>query len=61
MKPSQTYLKLSLATVPTLAVQREESLLVAALLVIAGGYLEAYTWIIHGVFANAQTANMIFL
>jgi uncharacterized membrane protein YoaK (UPF0700 family) len=40
---------------------REEALLVASLLALTGGYLEAYTWIVHRVFANAQTANLIFL
>jgi uncharacterized membrane protein YoaK (UPF0700 family) len=34
---------------------------VAILLALAGGYIDAYTWITHHVFANAQTANMIFL
>ncbi|WP_441241808.1 YoaK family protein [Tardiphaga sp. 768_D3_N2_1] len=41
--------------------RREESLLVALLLGFAGGYLDAYTWITHGVLANAQTANLVFL
>jgi uncharacterized membrane protein YoaK (UPF0700 family) len=40
---------------------REEALLVAGVLALTGGYLEAYTWIVHRVFANAQTANLIFL
>ena len=40
---------------------REETLSVAALLAFAGGYIDAYTWITHRVFANAQTANMLFL
>jgi uncharacterized membrane protein YoaK (UPF0700 family) len=40
---------------------REETLSVAALLAFAGGYIDAYTWITHSVFANAQTANMLFL
>ncbi len=40
---------------------REETLTVAALLAFAGGYIDAYTWITHRVFANAQTANMLFL
>lgn len=31
------------------------------LLGFAGGYLDAYTWITHGVLANAQTANLVFL
>lgn len=40
---------------------REEALLIACLLALTGGYLEAYTWIVHRVFANAQTANLVFL
>jgi uncharacterized membrane protein YoaK (UPF0700 family) len=40
---------------------REETLVVAALLALAGGYIDAYSWITHGVFANAQTANMLFM
>lgn len=40
---------------------REETLLIACLLALTGGYLEAYTWIVHRVFANAQTANLVFL
>ena len=40
---------------------REETLSVATLLAFAGGYIDAYTWITHSVFANAQTANMLFL
>lgn len=40
---------------------REETLTVAALLAFAGGYIDAYSWITHRVFANAQTANMLFL
>jgi len=42
-------------------VPREETLPVATLLAFAGGYIDAYTWITHRVFANAQTANMMFL
>ncbi|MBR0693339.1 YoaK family protein [Bradyrhizobium lablabi] len=34
---------------------------VALLLASTGGYLDAYTWIIHGVMANAQTANLVLL
>jgi uncharacterized membrane protein YoaK (UPF0700 family) len=38
----------------------EESLLVAILLSLAGGFLDAFTWIAHdGVMANAQTANVV--
>lgn len=40
---------------------RDEALLVAGLLAFAGGYIEAYTWIVHHVFANAQSANLVFL
>src|SRR3954470_24106967 len=40
---------------------REETLIVAALLALAGGYIDAYSWITHRVFANAQTANMLFM
>jgi uncharacterized membrane protein YoaK (UPF0700 family) len=43
------------------AMRREETLLVALLLGFAGGYLDTYTWITHGVLANAQTANLVFL
>jgi uncharacterized membrane protein YoaK (UPF0700 family) len=39
----------------------EETLRIASLLAFSGGYLEAYTWIVHRVFANAQTANLVFL
>jgi uncharacterized membrane protein YoaK (UPF0700 family) len=40
---------------------REEALQIAGLLALTGGYLDAYTWIVHRVFANAQTANLVFL
>jgi uncharacterized membrane protein YoaK (UPF0700 family) len=40
---------------------RDEALQTAGLLAFAGGYLEAYTWIVHHVFANAQSANLVFL
>ncbi|WP_349628022.1 hypothetical protein [Bradyrhizobium lablabi] len=30
-------------------------MLVAVLLAFAGGYLDTYTWITHGVLANAET------
>ena len=40
----------------------EESLGIAIVLSIAGGYLDAFTWIAHdGVMANAQTANVVLL
>src|SRR3954454_13332630 len=41
--------------------RREETLAVALLLAFSGGYLDTYTWITHGVLANAQTANLVFL
>lgn len=37
-----------------------ETLLVAVLLSMAGGFLDAFTWVGHGgVFANAQTGNVV--
>ena len=39
----------------------EEALLIAGLLALTGGYLDGYTWIVHRAFANAQTANLVFL
>ncbi len=42
--------------------QRSESFFVGALLSFAGGFLDAYTYITRGgVFANAQTGNMVLL
>ncbi len=35
--------------------------MIASLLALTGGYLDAYTWIVHRAFANAQTANLVFL
>ena len=43
------------------AIRRDETVEIVLLLAFAGGYVDAYTWIIHGVMANAQTANLIFL
>ena len=43
------------------SIRRDEAVPVALLLAFAGGYLDAYTWIIHGVMANAQTANLVLL
>ena len=41
-------------------VQKSETFLVAALLAVAGGFLDAYTYLCRGeVFANAQTGNMV--
>ena len=53
----------SVSSTPALdpPVRREEALPVALLLGFAGGYLDTYTWITHGVLANAQTANLVFL
>ena len=31
------------------------------MLAVAGGYLDAFTWLVHGVMANAQTANVVLL
>ena len=42
-------------------IRRDETVQVALLLAFAGGFLDAYTWIIHGVMANAQTANLVLL
>lgn len=42
-------------------IRRDETVQVALLLAFAGGYIDAYTWIIHGVMANAQTANLVLL
>jgi uncharacterized membrane protein YoaK (UPF0700 family) len=43
------------------AIRRDETVEIVLLLAFSGGYIDAYTWIIHGVMANAQTANLIFL
>jgi len=43
------------------AIRRHETVEIVLLLAFAGGFIDAYTWIIHGVLANAQTANVIFL
>jgi uncharacterized membrane protein YoaK (UPF0700 family) len=42
-------------------IRRDETVPIALLLAFAGGFLDAYTWIIHGVMANAQTANLVLL
>lgn len=42
--------------------QLSETLLVGGLLAFAGGFLDAYTYILRGgVFANAQTGNLVIL
>ena len=39
-----------------------ESREVGVLLALVGGFLESYTYLLHGgVFANAQTGNMVLL
>jgi uncharacterized membrane protein YoaK (UPF0700 family) len=43
------------------SIRRDETVPIALLLAFAGGYLDAYAWIIHGVMANAQTANLVLL
>ncbi|MDN3273334.1 YoaK family protein [Frankia sp. RB7] len=43
------------------SMRRDETVPIALLLAFAGGYLDAYAWIIHGVMANAQTANLVLL
>ena len=43
------------------ATQRNETLEIVLLLAFAGGFIDAYAWTLHGVLANAQTANLIFL
>jgi uncharacterized membrane protein YoaK (UPF0700 family) len=42
-------------------IRRDETVAIALQLAFAGGYLDAYTWIVHGVMANAQTANLVLL
>lgn len=43
-------------------VQTSEALRVGVLLALAGGYLDAYTYLCRGgVFANAETGNMVLL
>ncbi|SCB33757.1 Uncharacterized membrane protein YoaK, UPF0700 family [Bradyrhizobium yuanmingense] len=52
---------MSTLNVTTGAIRRDETVEIVLLLAFVGGYIDAYTWIIHGVLANAQTANLIFL
>lgn len=42
-------------------IRRDETVQISLLLAFVGGYIDAYTWIIHGVMANAQTANLVLL
>jgi uncharacterized membrane protein YoaK (UPF0700 family) len=51
----------SLHQVAQASFPRDEALHIAAMLAFTGGYLEAYAWIVHRVFANAQSANLVFL
>ena len=42
--------------------QMSESLLLGGLLAVAGGFFDAYTYVCRGgVFANAQTGNIVLL
>ncbi|MCK1603508.1 DUF1275 domain-containing protein [Bradyrhizobium sp. 166] len=43
------------------SIRRDGTVPIALLLAFAGGYIDAFTWIIHGVMANAQTANLVLL
>jgi uncharacterized membrane protein YoaK (UPF0700 family) len=52
--------EVSTQQVPAASLPREEALQIALLLALTGGYLEAYAWIVHHVFANAQSANLVF-
>lgn len=52
---------MSIPQATAISIPREEALLIASLLALTGGYLDAYTWIVHRAFANAQTANLVFL
>lgn len=46
----------------TMTVPIHETFRIAALLAIVGGFLDAYTYLLRGgVFANAQTGNMVLL
>jgi hypothetical protein len=53
--------RVSLQQVAEASFPRDEALYIAAMLAFTGGYLEAYAWIVHRVFANAQSANLVFL
>lgn len=52
---------MSLTNTASPLLRRDETAQIALLLAFVGGYLDAYTWIIHGVMANAQTANLVLL
>jgi uncharacterized membrane protein YoaK (UPF0700 family) len=53
--------RVSLQQASAASIPRDESLPIAAILAFVGGYIEAYTWIVHHVFANAPSANLVFL
>jgi len=60
--PNSLYLDMSsLDIAATPLMRRDETVQVSLLLAFTGGYLDAYTWIVHGVMANAQTANLVLL
>ena len=50
---------MSLRQVARASLPRDEALYIAAMLAFTGGYLEAYAWIVHRVFANAQSAKLV--
>ena len=50
---------MSLQQVARASLPRGEALYIAAMLAFTGGYLEAYAWIVHRVFANAQSAKLV--
>ena len=52
---------MSLQQVAQISFPRDEALHIAGLLAFTGGYLEAFAWVAHRVFANAQGANLVFL
>jgi uncharacterized membrane protein YoaK (UPF0700 family) len=58
-QPAPDMSSLDIAASPP--IHRDETVQISLLLAFAGGYLDAYTWIIHGVMANAQTANLVLL
>src|SRR3954454_18211891 len=59
--PTARVLDMSALDVVAGAMRRDETVEIVLLLAFGGGFIDAYTWIIHGVMANAQTANLIFL
>ena len=52
----------STASGDSVAYAAEQSLLVASILSMSGGFLDAFTWLsLGGVFASSQTGNFVFL